>query len=235
MSNVRHVSIFNESKNISFQSGANFSFSQIKNIGIIYLNPSKKYKIKNLSVDIGSVINTLKDVYFANTREFGFPFRFYLDDDPLVNAVKSLELAYPTGSVFVNNSTPVDKNNIPPSAIDVVDSSNINFYLNQFYNSIGINVVNGNPELFTQTIKTQTIAEYNFYNFSYSRIEESTSKFINVISSNNEIANFDFESKSFKYLCFSIFPYYRFFVQSSSYVFNLLFNYTVNFDLIEED
>lgn len=232
--NIRHISIFNELKLLEFPSGGQFSFQILKNIGVVQLNKSKKYKIKNLSIDVGSTINYIKNVYFADTREFGIPFRFYLDDNPLTNAFNKTKSAFPLGSVFVNNSVVSDPDKLNATVIDVVDSSNVNFSQGFYYNSLGLNLLSGNPEIFSQVIKTETVAEYNFFNLSYSRSEEGTTISNTIITSNNDISDFDFQSKTFDYLCFTPFPYLKFFVLSGSQVINILCNFTVNFDLIED-
>jgi hypothetical protein len=233
MNNIRHISIFNELKLQSIPSGAQFYFTIIRNLSTIDLIRSKKYKIKNLSIDIGSSINNLKDVYFGNTRQFGFPIRFFLDDNPLGNEYTRLNSLYPTGSIFLNGNTITDNNLGKPTSIDIVDSSNVFYDGSKYYNSFGINQTEGSPEIFLQLGKTQTVAEYNFYNFLYSRIEESTSKIINSNTSNNDISDFYFDSKTFDYLCFSVFPYIKYFVLATPFEIVIQLNFTVNFDLEE--
>lgn len=233
MNNIRHISIYNELRLLSFDSGAQFSFQFLRNLSTIDLIKSKKYKIKNLSIDIGSSINNLKDIYFGNTRQFGFPLRFYLDDNPLGNEYNRLIGLYPSATIFLNNVTATSSNLGKPTSIDIVDSSNVFFDGNRYYNSIGINAVETNPELFLQLGKTQTVAEFNFYNFLYSRIEEGSSKIINSNTSNNDISEFYFDSKTFEYLCFSIFPYIKYFILTTPFFININVNFTVNFDLEE--
>lgn len=233
MNNIRHISIYNELKLQSINIGANFYFSIIRNLSVIDLIKSKKYRIKNLSIDIGSSINNIKDVYFGNTRQFGFPLRFFLDDNPLGNEYIRLNGLYPTGTIFLNNSTVTSSNLGNPTSIDIVDSSNVFYDGNKFYNSFGINVTQGNPEIFLQLLKTQTVAEFSFYNFLYSRIEESTTKIINSNTSNNDISDFYFDSKTFEYLCFSIYPYIKYFVLATPFEIVINLNFTINFDLEE--
>lgn len=233
MNNIRHISISNELRLVSIPSGAQFLFSIIRNLSTVDLIRSKKYKISNLSIDIGSSVNNIKDVYFGNTRKFGFPIRFFLDDDPLGNEYTRLKNLYPASTVFLNNNTVTSNNLGKPTSMDIVDSSNVFFDGNKFYNSIGINTVQGSPEIFLQLGKTQTVAEYNFYNFLYSRIEEGTSKIINSNTSNNDISDFYFDSKTFDYLCFSIFPFIQYFVLATPFEITTQYNFTVNFDLEE--
>lgn len=233
MNNVRHISIYNELKLQSFNSGAQFYFSIIRNLSTIDLVKSKKYKIKNLSIDIGSSINNFKDVYFDNTRQFGFPFRFFLDDNPLGNEYTKLNNLYPSGTIFYNNNTVTSPELGKPTAIDIVDSSNVFYDGSLYYNSFGINTLQGSPEIFLQLLKTQTVAEFNFYNFLYSRIEEGASKIINSNTSNNSISDFYFDSKTFDYLCFSIYPYVKYFILATPFSLTININFTVNFDLEE--
>lgn len=233
MNNIRHISIFNELKLQSFNSGAQFYFTIIRNISVIDLIKSKKYRIKNLSIDLGSSKNNFKDIYFDNTNQFGFPFRFYLDDNPLGNEYKRLNSAFPSSTLYLNNNIISNENLGEPTAIDIVDSSNVFYDGSKFYNAFGINITQPNPEMFLQLVKTQTVAEYNIYNFLYSRIEESTQKIINSNATNNDISDFYFDSKTFNYLCFSIYPYVSYFVLAGIFSLVININFTVNFDLEE--
>lgn len=235
MKNIRHISIFNELKLQTQNSGAQYLFSVIRNISVIELVKSKKYRIKNLSIDVGSSQNNLKDIYFDNTRQFGFPFRFYLDDNPLGNEYTRLKTAYPSSTLFLNSNLVTSPDIGEPTSIDIVDSSNVFYDGSKYYNSFGINAILGSPEIFLQLLKTQTVAEYNIYNFLYSRIEESTQKIINSNASNNDISDFYFDSKAFNYLCFSIYPYVKYFILAATFSLVININFTVNFDLEELD
>ena len=233
MNNIRHISIFNEFRLRSVLSGGNYSFVINKNVSVVELLSNKKYKIKNLSIDIGSNILNILDVFFGDTRKFGFPFRFYLDENPLGNEYLRLVNLYPSSQIKLNNTIVTSQELGFPIALDIVDSSNVYFDGNKYYNSFEFTQIQANPEILLQLGKTQTVAEYNFYNYFYGRISETPTKIINSNSSNNDISDFYFDSKTFNYLCFSIFPFLSFFIWASPYELSINFNFTINFDLEE--
>lgn len=235
MINKRHISIYNEFKIFSQNFSGNFLFSVNKNINPILLNKSLKYKIENLSIDIGSTNLNLKEINFDAIDGLAFPIRFYLDDDPLRNEWTRLKSVYPSIQFSLNNNVISSINSLGlPESQDVIDSSSVYYQGNKYYNSLNLIQVNSTPELTLQLSKTQTIAEYNYFNLSNNKVESGLNTYYNLILTNNNLSNFYFDTKSFSYLVVSIYPLIKYFISGSGYQLILNSNITINFDLIEE-
>jgi len=234
MNNVIHISIYNQlNTQSSTAGGLDTTFFVTRNLSTIDLIKSKKYKISNLSIDIGFIFNNFTDINFLN---FGFPIRFFLDDNPLGNEYDRLIGLYPSASISLNNNTITSNNLGKPTSIDIVDSSNVfnDNVIGRFYNTFKITTTNADYRILLQFGKTQTVAEYNFYNFFSSRIVNSATTTINSNTSNNDISDFYFDSKTFDYLCFTIFPFIEFLPLAPPLYLNIIkLDYTVNFDLEE--
>jgi hypothetical protein len=234
MNNVRHISIYNQ---LNYQSstagGVDSTFFVTRNLSTIDLIKSKKYKISNLSIDIGFVFNDFDDIKFLN---FGFPLRFFLDDNPLGNEYDRLIGLYPSGNIYLNNNLITSNNLGKPTSMDIVDSSNVfnDSVIGRFYNTFKIITNNPDYRILLQFGKTQTVAEYNFYNFFNSKILNAGITTINSNTSNNDISDFYFDSKTFDYLCFTIFPFIEYLPLAPPAYLNIMkLDYTVNFDLEE--
>ena len=236
MNNVRHISIYNEFFLTSqLQSVAPYTFNITKNLNVIQLNKSKRYNIKNLTIDIGGTNLNVKNMNFDGTEGLSFPFRFFLDNDPLAGEFNRLKLVHPTMQVALDNIVISTVNSLgEPNALDIVDSSNVFSALNKYWNTFNLIYPSSSPSINLQLSKTETVAEYNFFNFSYNKSEQGAIVYYSIIINNNNIHDFYFDSKNFEYLVFSIYPFLKYFISASGYQFILNTNFTVNFDLIEE-
>ena len=229
--NVRHISHFSEFQLSVVPAAGLFSFALWKNLHSINLNKSKKYKIENLSLDIGSTEYESKDISFDG---LAFPLRFFLDNDPLNSEYERLKINAFYGVSYNGVGVPAPNSLKLPQANDILDSSNSYFNGGIYYNLFLGTAVLATPALEYQKRKTNTIAEYNFFNFSQCKITESSTNYFTAIISNNDSNNFYFDSKNFEYLNFSIYPLLRFTTSTPSTVnFLITLNFTINFDLIE--
>lgn len=237
MKNIRHISIYNEFFLTSqFQSVAPYTYNVTKNLNVIQLIKSKNYRIKNLTVDIGGTNLVVKNMNFDGTEGIAFPFRFILDENPLVGEYERLKQIYPTMQFAIDGSVISSVNQLKePNSLDIVDSSNVYRALNKYFNTINLIYPSSSPVMALQLAKSQTVAEYNFFNFSYNKIEQASTPFYSIIINNNPINDFYFNSKNFEYLVFSLYPFLRYFIAASGYQFILNTNFTVNFDLEELD
>jgi hypothetical protein len=235
MKNTRHISIYNEFKIFSQDFGGNFLFNVTKNINPILLNKSLKYKIENLSIDIGSTNLNLKEINFDAIDGLAFPIRFYLDNDPLKSEWTRLKSIYPSIQFVLNNNIIVSINDLGlPQSQDIVDSSDVYYQSNRFYNTLFLTQVNANPELTLQLSQTQTVAEYNYFNLSNNKVVSGANTYYDLIITNNDLSDFYFDSKAFNYLVISIYPLIKYFISGAGYQLILNSNITINFDLIEE-
>lgn len=190
--------------------------------------PSKKYKIKNLSIDIGgSTLSTdIVDIF----GKFGL--RFFLSNSPLPEEYDRLKLIYPSSLIDYNNVLQTSPNfTQDPITNDIIDSSNSDFLNSIYYNNFYIYDVpySGSPARYSlNKATTQTISEYNFFSINYFKFVHG-STISGLIATNNDISDFSFLSNSYKFLNFSIYPGFQGTGSSGSF----MFNFTVNFDLEE--
>jgi hypothetical protein len=237
--NTRHISLFNEFKIVAGNTGGTISFNVDKNINCISLNNGMRYSIKNLSVDIGSSSSVIGVQETINSFPV-FPLRFYLSDNPIVDAFFS---GYTIGSIKFNGvSSPTAYNY---SQLDRADSSNQSAYCDpkSYYNYLQTEQTDSQGNFSQTQLKTNTVAEYNFFNSIMKQTNTFNSStllndptFLSEFS-NNDISDFYFNSNQENNLAISIFP--RINMNTSSGLgtgqnISLYLSYTINFDLIEE-
>lgn len=231
--NVRHITLFNEFllEAVDNNTGT-FSLQLDRNINCINLNPSSNYSIKNLSLDIGA--NTLESNNIYNVTNCpAFPLRFFLSELPINDSIFG---SYTTTALFFDGVSNPSTYNI--KQIDRSDSSNQSAYIqpNVYTNYLQLTQENSNFDFNYTQLKTNTIAEINFFNFNqiYTLQAPATSPVFNSIITNNDNNDFQFFSNNESNLSMAIFPKIR--IQRGIYtnaILRLRFNYTINFDLIE--
>jgi hypothetical protein len=231
--NIRHISLFNEFLFEAIDDGTGtFTFQNDRNIACIYLNQSNSYKIKNLSIDIGS--NTLESNNIYNVvNNPAFPLRFFLSEDPIPTVIPN----YPTTSlIYEGVSSP---SSYPIKQIDRLDSSNQSAYIqpNSYSNYLQLTQQNSNIDYNATQVKTNTLAEFNFFNFNqmYTLLSPGVGGKYDSIIVNNDISDFTFSSNNESNLAIAIFPKIR--IQQGIYanaILRIRLNYTINFDLIED-
>jgi hypothetical protein len=182
--NIRHISLFNEFliEAIDNNTGV-YSLQLDRNINCISLNQSSNYSIKNLSIDIGA--NTLEsnNIYNVTTCP-AFPLRLYLSESPINDAISQ---SYTTTALFFDGvSSP---STFPIKQIDRLDSSNQSAVIQpQVYTNFLQLTQENNTFDFSYTIlKTNTIAEINFFNFNqiYTLQAPATTPLYSSIITNN--------------------------------------------------
>lgn len=231
--NIRHISLFNEFLFEAIDTGTAFSVVNNRNINCIALNSSKNYAIKNLSIDIGA--STLESNNIFNvTSAPAFPIRFYLSENPINDAISNQYTITYLG--FDGVSSPSSFNF---KQIDRLDSSNQSAVISpqRYSNFLELSEEMGSFDYNYTQLKTNTIAELLFFNFSqiYTLQAPATSPVYNCIITNNDNNSFQFFSNNESNLSIAIFPKIR--IQKGIYanaILRLRLNYTINFDLIEE-
>lgn len=230
--NVRHISIFQEFF-FQAQDVTSYEFINNRNIACIYLNQSNNYKITKLSIDIGC--STLESSNYYNILSFpAFPLRFFLSEDPIPAVIPN----YPTTSLIYDGiSSPSD---FPIKQIDRLDSSNQSSRITPYAYSNFLELSQTTPSFdYNNTqVKTNTVAEFNFFSFNqtYGRIASGIGEKYDALIVNNDISDFNFNSNNESNLAIAIFP--RISIQKAdqpSALLRLKLNYTINFDLIEEN
>jgi hypothetical protein len=236
MNNIRHISLFNEFNLTGTWNGTTTDVENKRNINCISLNSSLKYSIKNLSIDIG-----FTSLYTNSTSAFtagiGFPVRFYLTDTPIQDNISTSGLFTLNQIKFNGVVNPTIYNYLQ---LDKADSSNqyaipagsypyLN-YCNFLELSETLGLSTGQTYNYT-ALKTNTVCEYNFFNLSQSLQQYSGSAYTYNFAY-NDTNDFSFNSNNENNLSISIFPRMQFI---PLFDFNLLMNYTINFDLIEEN
>jgi len=220
--------------------GGIFGFDVDKNINCVSLNNSMQYKIKNLSIDIGSMSLVAGTQEIINSYPV-FPIRFYLSDNPIVDAFYD---QYSLTSLSFNGvSSPTEYNY---NQLDRADSSNQSAYCDpkKYYNYLQTRQTDSQANFSQTQKKTNTVAEFNFFNLgllqtntfnsSTSLIDSSFNSYV----SNNNISDFYFNSNQENNLAISIFP--RINMNSTTpslatgQTISLYLSYTINFDLVEE-
>ena len=236
--NVRHISLYNEFKLSSSNNGLYFNVG--KNVNCISLNSSQQYRIKNLSIDIGSSSLQCQSETFLNALPT-FPLRFYLSDNPIVDSFYD---GYTLGALSFNGVSSPSVYNY--NQIDRADSSNQSAYClpNAYNNYLQTEQTNATGDFNHAQKKTNTVAEYNFFsqNQSYvTKFDASATAFVSDYLSNitnNNITNFMFNSNNENNLSFCIFPRLKLNSTGSLYTYQTItfsMCYTINFDLIEEN
>ena len=232
--NIRHISLFNEFLLEAIDDGTGvFKFQLDRNINCIGLNQSSRYSIKNLSIDIGA--NTLESNNIYNVTACpAFPLRLFLSEAPINDSISQSYTT--TGLVFDGVSSP---STFDIKQIDRLDSSNQSaVILPQVYtNFLQLTQDTGTFDYNYTRLKTNTIAEINFFNFNqvYTLQAPATSPEYTSIITNNNNNDFNFFSNNESNLSIAIFPKVR--IQKGIYanaILRLRLNYTINFDLIEE-
>ena len=231
--NVRHITLFNEFllEAVDNNTGT-FTFQLDRNINCINLNPSSNYSIKNLSLDIGA--NTLESNNIYNvTNSPAFPIRFFLSETPINDAISS---SYTTTSLYFDGVSSPSTFDI--KQIDRLDSSNQSAYIqpNVYSNYLQIGQENSTFDFNYTRLKTNTIAEINFFNFNqiYTLQAPAVTPVYTALITNNDNNDFQFFSNNESNLSIAIFPKIR--IQRGIYtnaILRLRLNYTINFDLIE--
>ena len=231
--NVRHITLFNEFllEAVDNNTGT-FTFQLDRNINCINLNPSSNYSIKNLSLDIGA--NTLESNNIYNVTNCpAFPIRFYLSETPINDAISQ---DYSIATLYYDGvSSP---SNYDIKQIDRLDSSNQSAYIqpNVYSNYLQIAQENNTFDYNYTRLKTNTIAEINFFNFNqiYTLQAPAVTPVYTALITNNDNNDFQFFSNNESNLSIAIFPKIR--IQRGIYtnaILRLRLNYTINFDLIE--
>lgn len=232
--NVRHVTLFNEFLFEAIDNGATYSVVNNRNINCIYLNSSKRYSIKSLSIDIGASTLESNNVFNVVTCP-AFPLRFYLSETPINDAISNAYTITSLGFDGVSSPTSFDF-----KQIDRLDSSNQSGVITPlvYTNYLQLSENMSDPDYNYTRLKTNTIAEINFFNFSqiYTLQSPGTSPAYNAIISNNNNNDFQFFSNNESNLSITIFPKIR--IQKGTFpnaILRIRLNYTINFDLIEND
>lgn len=233
--NIRHISLYNEFKLDATDNGTDYDFQNDRNINCIALNAGKNYSIKNLSIDIGG--NTLEsnNVYSVLTCP-SFPLRFFLSENPINDCISNL---YNLSSLIfdgVSNPSSFDY-----KQIDRLDSSNQSAYIAPIRYSNYLQLTedkSGDGDYNYTSLKTNTLAEFNFFNFAqlFTLQSPGVGGVYSAFTSNNDINDFTFFSNTEQNLSIAIFPKLR--IEKGIYanaVLKIKFNYTINFDLIEEN
>ncbi len=232
MDNVRHITLFNEFILDGNWDAITTAVNNKRNINCISLNRSMKYKLRNLSIDVGYVsLKTDTDAFLISNP--AFPIRFYLSENPIIENIITGSLTYDQAITF-NGIVSPSKYDLIQS--DKLDSSNQSATIPPYSYSNFLEIfekLNNTPYYNYTRLKTFTLAEFNFFNL----FQSSTSRTIGGTfdyRSNlgfNDVNSFDFESNTYSNLSISVFPKIWFIPLAS---FNLYLNYTINFDLIEE-
>ena len=74
----------------------------------------------------------------------------------------------------------------------------------------------------------------NYFNLSNNKVISGANTYYDLITTNNDISDFYFDSKAFNYLVISIYPLIKYFISGAGYELVLNTNISINFDLIEE-
>lgn len=204
----------------------------IRNLSSVLLAKNKKYLIKNLSIDIGQSYVNGADFYDYYTST---PIRFILSNDPLSDEYNRLKDVFPSYVIRYNNV--IKTNNVfdeNPISNDIIDNSNVDHGSGIYYNCFQISspsYINLTP-IRLSSCKSETVSIYEFMSLSsFEQINTSQPRYRNLAVTNNDISDFYFDSKSYSYLNFSVYPYI--YGTGSAPLFTMLFTFTVNFDLEE--
>ena len=230
MNNVRHITLFNELILSGTWDTTQTKVYNKRNINCIALNRSMKYKLRNLTIDVGyvSLKTNTEDYLLSNPA---FPIRFYLSENPIIENISN---SYFNQLITFNGIVSPTKYNLIQS--DKLDSSNQSATIPPYSYSNFLEIyeeLGASPYYNYTILKTFTMAEFNFFNLfqsSTSRTVGGTYDFKSNLGF-NDVNSFDFESNTYSNLSISIFPKIWFIPLA---LFSLYLNYTINFDLIEE-
>jgi hypothetical protein len=184
----------------------------------IALNSNKNYSVKNFNISIGSFIGVEDPSLDTLPWEYStYYFRFFIGQDASFDILNKInEGAYGLLKYSYNNI--INNPNVRTPNSDILDSSNDNL-LSLYFN------IDNPISLEFNKIKTSTINEILPLN-NNAMIRNSRT----FNNDTNYLSDFYFNSRYGETLCFSFIPKINI-KKENEYK----FDYTVNFDLVEED